>query len=167
MPYLSVAEYVVRYGARETGLLSNVDTVPNGAGPGYDNTRVETAIQDAGDEVEAYVGKRYTVPVESPPSLLLGWVAAIARLKLAEGTGRVNDAIKEAADRVTRQLEQLVSKKLDLPIPEGGTAPVENGTGDIVTSNDRDCPSFTSRTLAGYSDVFTGGHCLPAWRRGG
>lgn len=166
MPYLSVEQYVGRYGVRETGLLSLVDAVPTGQAPGYDVDRVQTAIKDGGDEVEAYVGKRYTVPVASPPSLLLSWVAAIARLKLAEGTGRVNDAIKEAADRATRQLEQLVAEKLDLPIPEGGTAPTPTGGGDLVSSNDRACPTFSSRTLAGYSDVFTGADCLPAWRRG-
>lgn len=166
MPYLTAVQYVARFGARETGLLSYTDAVPTGAQPGYDVARVELAISRAGDEVEAYVSKRYTVPLPSPPSLFLGWVEAIARLKLAEGTGRVSDAIKEAADKATRQMELLVANKLDLPIPAGATPLPEVATGSPMSSNDRALPTFTSRTLGGYSDVFTGpGDCTPNWLR--
>lgn len=165
MAYLSVTEYLARFGERETTLFTNDDSPLVGAIVTYDSLKVEGAIGDATEEVEGYIATRYTTPLESPPSIVKGWVAALARLKLAEGTGRVNEAIKDAADRATRQLEKLVDRKLNLPIDEGGTAPAALGAGDALSSGDRDQPVFGS--LDGFLTPFTGaGGYAPCWRNG-
>jgi len=168
MAYLTTDEYVTRFGARETGLLTNTDAAQGAGQASYDAAKVETALQDATDEIEGYVSRRYAVPLESPPTIVKGWVAAIARLKLAEATGRVADAIQAAADRVTRQLEQLAASKLDLPIEPGQPALPENDAGSPMTSNDRDCPTFTRCAMDDFTSPFTMGGCdsVPNWRRG-
>jgi phage gp36-like protein len=166
MAYLNVSEYVSRFGSYEARQFTNNDPEAQLAAGAYDAAKIEAALSDATDEVEGYISRRYTVPLASPPTIVKGWVAAIGRLKLAEVTNRVSDAIKEAADRAIRQLEQLAAGKLNLPIPEGGVAIPEVATGSPLSSLDRDPATFTGRTLAGYTDVFTGADCGPVWRQG-
>lgn len=166
MAYLTVPEYVGRYGERETILLTN-DEAPIGGGTAtYDAAKVEGAVDDATEEVEGYIGRRYATPLASPPRIVKGWVASIARLKLAETTGRVSEAIKEAADRTYTQLAQLVASKLDLPVDENTTAPAPIGTGAARSSGDRATPVFGS-TLDSFTAPFTGGGAYaPCWRGG-
>lgn len=165
MSYLTAAEYVTRFGARETTLLT-FDGVPvAGTVPTYDTPKLESQISDATDQVEGYISRRYTVPLESPPSIVKGWVAALTRFNLAVASGHLSDAIKIAYDSAMRQLEQLAASKLDLPIEEGGTALPENSGGSPMSSGDRAAPTFTSRTMFGYTDTFTGGDCTPNWMR--
>lgn len=166
MAYLTVEEYVGRFGEYETRIFTITDDVqPPPAS--YDSARVSVALSDATEEVDGYISARYATPLESPPTVAKGWVAAIARLKLAEGTGRVSETIKDAAARATRQLEMLVAGKLNLPVPEGGEAPSAISNGDPLTSNDRDCPVFGGGRLDAFTATFTGACDVPNWRRGG
>jgi phage gp36-like protein len=167
MPYLTAVEYVGRYGERETTLFTNTNSAQPSAS--YDPVKVESAIDDATEEVNSYIAKRYATPLVSVPPLAKAWVAAIARLKLAEGTGRVPEAVQTAADRATRQLEQLVANKLDIPAPElgAGDAPATLGTGAPMSSGDRSAPVFTGGALDLYTAPFLGGGYAPCWRQGG
>jgi phage gp36-like protein len=167
MAYLSVPEYLARFGSRETGLFTNSAVAQGQSGPAYDADKVQSALDDATDEVEGYISRRYAVPLASPPSIVRGWVAAIARLKMAEVSQvGVSEAIQSAADRVTRQLEQLVAGKLDLPVPEGAPAVPENSTGAPITSGDR-TPSLFSDGIGGFMAPFAGGYIESArWRSG-
>lgn len=164
MAYLTVVEYVARFGERETTLLTNEAAVIGSGLPVYDAAKVLARIEDATEEVEGYIGTRYATPLASPPPIVKGWVADIARLKLAEGTGRVSEAIKAAADRTTRQLERLVDGKLNLPIPEGVTPPTPLGTGDASSSMDR--PASVFGTLDTFLAPFNSGCDVPRWRQG-
>jgi len=161
--YLTVEQYVARFGDYETKLFTAED--PNA--PTFDTVKVESALDDATEEVEGYIATRYGTPLASPPPIVKGWVAALARLKLANGSGRVSQPIKDEVDRVTRQLERMVDGKLKLPVDAGAVAPVERDPGAPLTSGDAAVPIFTGSTLAGFTDMFTGAAQLPAWRRGG
>jgi len=167
MVYLTSAEYVKRFGARETTLLTfDGVPVPNVA-PTYDTLKLEAQISDATDQVEGYISRRYAVPLASAPSIVKGWVGALTRFNLAVASGHLSDAIKIAYDSAIRQLEQLAADKLDLPIPEGGTALPENSGGSPMSSGDRAAPTFTSQTMSGYTDTFTGSAgYAPCWRQG-
>jgi phage gp36-like protein len=166
MSYLTTAEYLARFGTRETTLLTNEADPVIGVPPTYDSAKVDNAIADASDEVDRYIATRYAVPLASPEPIVRGWVAVIARFNLATASGRMNDAIKDAMDRVTRQLEQLAAGKLNLTAPPGGEAPGEVSAGDAVSSNDAPCPTLGS--LDAFTAPFTpyGYDCVPAWRRG-
>lgn len=165
MAYLTAPEYLARFGERETTLLTNDADPLNGVPATYDADKLETALTDATEEVESYIASRYTVPLASPPTIVKGWVAALARIKLYEGTGRVSDAAKDAADRATRQLEQLVAGRINLPVDEGATPPEAIGGGTPIVSGDRDTPTF-GNALDSFTAPFTGGFCVPEWRRG-
>lgn len=162
MAYITVAEYISRFGERETILLTNEQ-------PGsstFTSRKVEEAIDDADDVVEAYIGTRYVVPVVSPPSVLRGWTAALAREALFVNTGKLSDTVKEAADRARAQLRDVQAGRMSLPIPEGGTAlETANNLGLAASSNDREPALFTRSTMDAFTVPFGGGY-NPCWRRG-
>lgn len=164
MAYLDAQQYVDRFGARETTLFTNYET-PQGQGATYDTAKVEDALEDATDEVDSYVGRRYAVPLSSTPRLVVGWTAAIARFKLATVSTRVNENIKDAADRAYGQLRDLVAGKMNLPIEEGDAQPGEVSAGDPLTSRDREAPTFGCGRLDAFTAPFTGGNCAPNWMR--
>lgn len=167
MAYVEIAEYLATYGERETTLLTNETTAQGAGRVTYDDVKLDTALDDATDEVEGYISRRYRVPLENPPTIVKGWVKAIARLKLAEATGRVNDGIKDAANRATRQLERLVDNKLNLPVPSNDEPLAPVGTGSVLTSGDRPAPTFGD-ALDRYTAPFTGSYGEPPrWTQGG
>lgn len=166
MAYLTVSEYVSRFGDRETILLTN-DTAPAaGATRTYDGVKIERAIADAGEVVEGYVGRRYVTPIDSPPNIVKGWVAALAREALHTNTNKITEAVKAAADRARGQLADLVAGRLNLPIEEGTDAPASVSTGEAVSSRDREGPVFTGGALDRFTAPFTGYSYSPAWRNG-
>lgn len=166
MPYLTVAEYVRRFGQRETIQLTNEQAASPGVAPQIDEVKVEEALTDATDIVDSYAAKRYATPMQSVPTIVRGWTAALARHKLATQTGRVNDAIKDESDRTYRQLESLAAGKLDLPIPEGSAAPAPVSPGNAQSSGDRTPSLFGGGILDSYTAPILGGSPLPCWRQG-
>lgn len=162
MAYITVAEYVARFGARETTLLTN--ETPGGAT--YVSEKVERAIDDADDIVEAYIGARYVVPVVSPPPVVRGWTAALAREALYTQTGKVPDAVTNAANIARGQLRDVQKGLMSLPIPEGETPLEGSGSqGTAQSSKDRDAPVFAGTgALAGYMAPFSPGY-MPNWRK--
>lgn len=163
--YLSNAEYIARFGDRETVLLTN-DTALAQEAPTYDSAKVDAAISDATEVVEGYIGRRYVVPVESPPAIVKGWVAALAREALHVNVGRVNDAVQTAADRARAQLKDVVKGDLTLPIAEGSPALEYTGAGIATSSLDRPCPVVTDSRLADFVAPFTGDNTGANWRGG-
>lgn len=167
MAYVEIAEYIAQYGERETILFTNETAPQGGQRASYDDVKVDSALDDATDEVEGYISKRYRVPIENPPTIVKGWVKAIARLKLAEGSGRVPEAVQTAADRATRQLERLVDNKLNLPVPTNDEPLAPVGTGSVLTSGDRPASTFGD-ALDRFTAPFTGSYGEPPrWTQGG
>jgi len=165
MAYLTAQEYVDRYGERETLLLTSEATQGSVANT-YDTAKVEEALEDATEEVEGYIARRYTTPLVDVPKVVRGWVAAIARFKLYQVSTRVNENVKDAADRAYAQLRDLVAGKMNLPITEGEALPGEVSAGDPLTSRDRDPSSFGCGALDSFTAPFTRPGCgLPNWMR--
>lgn len=167
MPYLTVSEYVARFGAQETTNLTfegdlSLDPPPERI---YDTAKVETAIGDAGDTVDTYVAARYATPITSPPSIVKGWVAVLARETLHVNVGRVTDAVKDAADVVRRQLADLSAGRTSLPIPASGDAPASVGLGYAETSNDQRPSVFGGGILDALTSPFVGLPDVPRWRQ--
>jgi len=165
MPYLTVQEYIRRYGAQETAQITNEVRATPGTAPAVVESKVEEAIEDASDVVDGFVGTRYALPLPEVPRLVTGWVAALAREFLFKT--KPVPAVTEAADRVRLQLAQLSARKINLPVPEGGEAPTESSGGLAETSGDAPCPTFSSGQLSRYMGTFGRGCDIPAWRRGG
>lgn len=162
MVYLTTAEYIARFGERETIRLTN--EVPGGTT--FESDKVDNAIQDAMELVDGYIGPRYATPVASAPRILKGWTAALAREKLYIATGTIPDAVKNDADLARKALYDVQKGNMTLPIPEGTDPLVTTGNGSPVSSLDREAPVFAGTgALDGYLPPI-GGSCLPNWRRG-
>lgn len=163
MSYLTADEYVRRFGSYESTLFTRDDR---------DDTRepdtalIDQRIADASEEVDGYVSRRYAVPLGDAPALVRGWVADITRLKLAESSVQVSEAIQRAADRAYAQLRDLAASKLDIPALEGVPAPEQTGTGDALSSGDAEPSVFGCGALDGLLTPFVGGYRGAAWRRG-
>lgn len=165
MPYIDVPDYVRRFGARETIDLTNEMARTPGQTAQYDEAKIDEALEDQSQTVDAYIGTRYTTPLENAPPIVRGWVAALAREQLATNTGRVSEAIRLAADRARADLRDLSARKLNLPIPEGEDAPAPVDGGAPMILGDRISPTFTNDVLNDFTSAFTGGSSLPCWRR--
>lgn len=166
MPYLTVQEYIRRYGAQETATITNEVRATPGTAPAIVEPKVEEAIEDASDVVDGYIGARYTLPLSSTPRLVIGWTAVLARELLHKN--RPLPAVTDAADRVREQLKDLANRKINLPIVEGEEPPVEGaGNGKAETSGDAPCPTIPASSLDRYMGGFGHGSRLPCWRGGG
>jgi phage gp36-like protein len=166
MPYFTVAEYVAKFGQREAILLTNTETAQAGNAATFDEVKIESALSDQSEVVDSYIGKRYATPLAAPPTIVKGWVATLAREALSVATGRVSEAVQDAADRVRAQLRDLSKGDLSLPIAEGAPAPAAADTGVASSSGDRAAPVFTAGALDGFTSTFTGGGYAPCWRQG-
>jgi phage gp36-like protein len=165
MPYLTVQDYVRRYGEQETATFTNETRVGPGVVGTVDEPKVEEAINDATDVVNGYVMTRYALPLPSTPRLVASWVAQLAREFLSRR--KPSDAITDAADRVRSQLKDLAARKIDLPVPEGGTAPAENANGLAETSGDAAPSTFGRTRMETYMGTFGQGYGVPCWKHGG
>jgi phage gp36-like protein len=166
MPYLSVSEYISRFGERETILLTNTTPPSAGSVPTYDSVKVETAIIDAQEVVDGYVGRRYATPIDDAPRIVKGWIAALARETLHVNTGKTNDAVAKAADLARSQLREVAKGDMTLPIAEGQPAPTEKGQGFARSSMDRPSTSFTGAALDAFTAPFGIGAEPACWRSG-
>jgi len=165
MAYLTVQEYIRRYGVQETAQITNEVRASPGQAPEVDEAKVEEAIADATDIVNGYVGRRYALPLSTVPRIVKSWVGDLARERLFRT--RPIAAATDAADRVRDQLKDLSLQRLDLPVPEGATAPIDTSAGTVLTSGDGEPSTFGRGALGRYMGTFGGGYCeTAAWKRG-
>jgi phage gp36-like protein len=159
MPYLTVAEYLARFGNRETIVLTN-DT-PNANT--VDEPKVEAAIADAEEFVESYVATRYAVPLVDPPRTLLGIVAVLAR-ELLHKT-RPTPEVTAAADRARSQLKDIAAGRATLLLDDA-TEVETSGDSMSQTSGDAAPVTFTREKLAGFTAIGgAAGYYDSAWKR--
>jgi phage gp36-like protein len=166
MAYLTTADYLKRYGERETILATNTAQPVSGTTPTYDSAKVENAINDATQVVEGYVGKRYAVPLSDPPAILIGFVAVLAREQLHAGSQKMTQTVQDAADRVRSQLRDIAKGDMTLPLEEGQEAPaVASSQGYARSSGDRSASVFGGGRLDELTAPFTGRPDVACWRR--
>lgn len=90
--------------------------------------RIEQAMTEADWLIDGYLGKRYTLPLPSPPGILTTWSRHIVRYKLhgerlsTEG----NDPIVRDYKDAIKFLEQVAAGKFSLGIED----PTSQGTGE-------------------------------------
>lgn len=123
--YCTSAGMADRYGTNEMGQF----TAP----------AVTRAIADAGDEIDAFVGSRYTLPLATVPPLLERLACDIARFRLYSA---------EPTDEVRQRYEDAVST---LRAVATGTASLGVAPADAPTA----APGGVS--VAARSQVFTPG----------
>jgi phage gp36-like protein len=86
--YCTVDNLVSRFSLEELVQLTDK------SGSGVVNTQVvETAINDASDLIDGYIGGRYTLPLSTVPKVLIGICASLARYNLYDNA--VSDVVEK------------------------------------------------------------------------
>ncbi|MCV6601833.1 MAG: DUF1320 domain-containing protein [Cohaesibacter sp.] len=83
-----------------------------------DSALAEKHLALACSEADAYLGKRYTLPLSSTPAILMSKVLDIASYSLARSSNLITDDIKDRYKVATTFLRDLSSGKATLGIDE-------------------------------------------------
>lgn len=101
-------------------LIRLTDKAGTGA---IDTSRVDSAIESADVEIDAYLGEKMSLPLGDPPAILetLSRTLSIRNLYLLSAGG-IPESWEKQAQNATRMLEQIASGKLTLGAgdPEAG-----------------------------------------------
>jgi phage gp36-like protein len=140
--YLTGEDYVDRFGYEETVRLTDEDRT------GVINlAKLQAAISDAVEIVNAYLGVRYTLPMVPVPTLVKGLVAALAREKLH--TLRPTAQVTLEGDRARSQLKDISAGRMALPAPDGSLPDLPTG-GLASHGGCKDGEVFNACKLARY-----------------
>lgn len=134
--YIDPAAYVARFGLEEAVRLT--DEVGTGR---IDKTVLYTALADAAAEIDTYLARRYVVPVDPVPAVLVAIAADLARERLH--VAGPSEAVTQRATAARRQLKDLASGTAVLA---GGVAKPTGGDTPLVDAPDR---LFTRDSMAG------------------
>jgi phage gp36-like protein len=155
--YLSVADYVLRFGDQEATRLTSEGVQP----PARDDTKIEAAINDSEDEIDGYLSRRYQLPLATTPRVVASWTARLAREKLHK-TRPIPEVVREA-DLVRQQLAQVSSGTFRLIDVEGVAEPSSADRSAQTSGVVR--PTSMADALADYTRLGPGAGCEPRWRQ--
>jgi phage gp36-like protein len=129
-PYLSLLEFVSRFGLDET-----ITATQSSADGLIDRSFLIGALSDAQAEVEANLAGRYALPLGSVPALVKTAIADLAAVRMYRRGAP--DFVTDQAKVQRRLLERIASGALPLALPAGGAvedapsdAPIIGWTGD-------------------------------------
>lgn len=109
VPYLSVTEFVGRFGVEEAVRMTDV------AGDGrIDREMLVAALADAQATVDVHVAAKYAVPLSTVPAAVKTAVADIARARLYPRGAP--EGVADNAKAAVRLLERISEGKLPLPV---------------------------------------------------
>lgn len=154
--YLSVADYVARYGEQEAVRLTS-EAQP----PARDDVKIERAIEDAEEVVEGYVSRRYPLPLPEVPRVLVTWVATLTREALHKTAP--TQAVKDAADRTRQQLREVAQGLFKLLVDDGTEAETVGGEQLSMTSGDRPEETISRSAMDDFTNL-RGGRPAGRWR---
>jgi phage gp36-like protein len=110
--------------------------------------RVDQGLQDAADEIDSYLGQRYSLPIEPVPRLLKKIAVDIAvynilgRRGFKEGTA--DDVIVQRYEQAVRWLKAVAKGEASLPAdgsdPGGSGGTVDDGTVDASSAPEVQAP---------------------------
>ncbi|MBI1214548.1 MAG: DUF1320 domain-containing protein [Alphaproteobacteria bacterium] len=114
MTYATQGDMVTRYG--EDQLIELTDRADPPAGV-IDAAIMAAALADADAKINAYISRRYTLPLAETPALLRQTAEAISYFILSRGRHSTQD--REAYDDALKQLADLGTGAATLNIPTG------------------------------------------------
>lgn len=141
MSYATSADLVARFGEREVIALSDRD----GLGQ-IDAAVIAAAIEQAGDEIDAYLGGRYGLPLAAVPRLLVGVCCDIVRYRLCGSDVTETDPARNRFRDAIKLLENIRDGKLTLGL-DPALSPVGTGNTVLIQDGRR---RFTADTLSDY-----------------
>lgn len=118
-PYLSIAEFVARFG------LPEVIRMTDGIGDGrIDRAMLIGALVNAQSVADAHIAARYAVPLASPPQIVKKIVGDLARAELYPAGAP--DGVADQAKQSQRMLERIQSGAMPLAMAEPPTEAVSD-----------------------------------------
>lgn len=139
MSYATQQDLIDRFGQRE--LIDLTDRAEPATGV-IDPVVVAAALTDADELIDSYVGKRYDLPLTTPPPRLVKIAADLARFYLYED--RVTEAVQNAHDTALAFLKDVSAGRAVLDV--GGDEPA-SVAGPEVSGPDR---LFSRESTRGY-----------------
>lgn len=125
--YATRADLVALAGTEE---LMQLASAPTGA---LDEARVASALELAGDQIDAYLRPRYALPLSTVPRVLVRIATAIARYDLHLGGQRQpTEQVRRDRDDAMALLRDIQAGKADLGIGPTGAEPAEDGGGAVL-----------------------------------
>lgn len=139
MPYCSLADLQSRFGDAELLRIADRDRDDE-----IDTDIVDVALNDATNEIDAYVATRYTVPMNPVPAILKRICADIARYRLYD---------ENPLDEVESRYKQAITTLRDIA---NGRASLKDPSAPTTTSSQvevlkTDCDRvFTQDSMRGF-----------------
>ncbi len=113
-----------------------VQMVKDGAGQGWDHAHVQAALAEAIDhadgEIDAYLGARMDVPLETVPRIISNTSAKIAVYNLMRRRASVPDHWQSEYKRCLDLLKAITSGKISLGLSEDGSSDAGTTAHDAV-----------------------------------
>jgi phage gp36-like protein len=98
---------------------------------------VDAAIEDAGEEIDAYIGLRHALPLSAPPAIVGRWAVVLAVCHLYARRDHLELPSQWAGQlaAVRRQLEAVAKGSLSLGAGDPDGTPSPAGTVQMSASN--------------------------------
>lgn len=106
---------IKRFGEREVIALTDRDNLGV-----VDQVVLAEALDDASAEIDAYLGGRYTVPLDPAPKFIGNICCDIARYRLCGGETQMTDEIRDRYDAGVKFLRLAADGKVTLGTAETG-----------------------------------------------
>ncbi|MGL9774526.1 MAG: gp436 family protein [Sodalis sp. (in: enterobacteria)] len=107
--YARLEDMVLRFGEQEVRILTDRDNTGE-----IDATALPGGLQAAADEINGYIGGRYTLPLPVVPSDLRSIACDIARYRLTGAERVCSDEIRGRYRDAIRYLENVANGRLTL-----------------------------------------------------
>ena len=140
MPYATQNDLIERAGERELTQIADHDRDQVA-----DADVIAAALEDADNQINGYVGTRYSVPLDPVPALVNTWAVSIARYVLHRN-GAPKHVETDYKDAIA-SLKDVAAKKITLPVAAGEDAPAVTGGTVMAAHPDQ---VFTPQKLRGW-----------------
>lgn len=96
-------------------------------------TKLNSAIEEANSEIDAYVGSRYSLPLQIIPPFLVNIGCNLARFYAVTGDLAENDPIKNRYDASLKTLSKISKGELTLGgSPAGESKPIQSASNNVM-----------------------------------
>jgi phage gp36-like protein len=143
--YATVSDMIARFGETQIIRLSRPE---DRTAETVDETKVNTALADAGALIDGYIRGRYFVPIAAPPPEIIRATCILARYDLAQGeqTDPSEEMSKSRKD-VISWLENIAKELVNLDVPAAAPAGPAVNSGPRMSDRPR---IFSDHSLRGF-----------------
>jgi phage gp36-like protein len=131
MSYAQVTDMEARYPNRDLVQLTNEDPTQTTVNTTY----LQTFLNDASDEIDAYLEARFALPLSDPPAILVRLCGEIAmyHLNALRPIHDLEDA-KDKYDYAIKFLEKVKDGEMTMGLAADGTEPADPSTPQVATT---------------------------------